>query len=127
MRSQRLHMSERTLLQVGQVGVLEAGPIPGLAAAVFLVHAVAIAYLAAYLRLTTGSIWPAIVLHGAWVAVMQGAFELFTPSKTVWVGDSGILVACCSVVLTALIVRGRWAARRAPGEPPFTELRASHV
>jgi uncharacterized protein len=76
-------------------GLYAAGPTPLLSVPIFLVGVISIAVLIARARLATGSIWPAIVLHGAWNAIIQGAFDRSTtgPGALLWTGESGILVA----------------------------------
>ena len=37
-----------------------------------------VACLAGWMRLATGSVWPPVLLHSAWNAVMQGAFDRAT-------------------------------------------------
>jgi hypothetical protein len=60
-------------------------------------------------RLESGSIWPAVVGHAAWNAVILGAFDGSTRPRRagLWAGESGILVALTSAALVAWIVRGR--------------------
>ena len=86
---------------------------------VFMVGATAFAFVLARFRLQTGSIWPVIVLHGAWNSVIQSAFDpavagLWAP---LWLGESGILVAVTLVVAAVLISLGRWRMLGAPGRP----------
>ena len=85
----------------------------------FMVGATAFAVVLARFRLQTGSIWPAIVLHGAWNSVIQSAFDPAAagPGAQVWLGESGILVALILVVAAALMSWGRWAMLAAPGQP----------
>ncbi len=77
-----------------------------------------------FLRLTSGSVWPAVLLHASWNAVIQGAFDASSRGGKTWIGESGVLVAAGLIAMTAWIARGTWAARRAPGEPPFATLDA---
>jgi uncharacterized protein len=101
-------------------GQYAAGPKPWLSAIVFLVSIVPFAYFAGWLRLRSGSVWPAIAAHAAWNSTIQGVFDVHTrgggASRTtsIWVGESGLLVAATSVVLVWLLVRGRWTMRRNP-------------
>jgi hypothetical protein len=69
----------------------------------------------ARLRLQTGSVWPAVALHTAWNAVIQAAFDSAStgPLTTLWVGESGVLVALTMVVAAAGFSYGRWTIRRA--------------
>jgi uncharacterized protein len=85
----------------------------------FMVGATAFAFVLARFRLQTGSIWPAIVLHGAWNSVIQSAFDPAAagPGAKLWLGEGGILVALTVVVAAVLVSLGRWRMLRSPGEP----------
>jgi CAAX protease family protein len=98
-------------------GLYASGGHPLLSAALFVVNITALAYLAAYVRLRSGSIWPAILFHGAWNSIIQGTFDAATARRPLAVGESGYLVAIASVLLVAWIVRGKWKMFRRPGEP----------
>jgi membrane protease YdiL (CAAX protease family) len=57
----------------------------------------------------TGSLWPAIIGHSAWNAVIQHPFDGHTVGEaaSLWVGDSGLLTAGLCLVLAGLLVRFR--------------------
>lgn len=76
----------------GQYG---AGQQPLLAAALFLVFAVGMSVFWGTLRMRTGSVWSAVIGHAAWNAVIEGPFTGYTAgeARTLWLGESGILVA----------------------------------
>ena len=103
-------------------GAYLVGPPPVLAAVLWMVTSTAFSFVLARLRLETGSVWPAVALHAAWNAVIQTAFDPAStgPLATLWVGESGILVALTMVVAAAGFSYGRWTIRRAPGEQPET-------
>ena len=103
-------------------GQYAAGPNRLLSAATFVVTVVGIGFTMAFLRLSTGSVWPAIVLHGVWNAVIQGTFDTSTKEPSIWVGEAGILVAAASLAVAWALVRRGFAARRAPGEEPFATV-----
>ena len=86
---------------------------------VFMVGATAFAFVLARFRSQTGSIWPVIVLHGAWNSVIQSAFDpaVAGPGAPLWLGESGILVALTLVGAALLISLGRWRMLGAPGQP----------
>ena len=108
-------------------GQYASGPYPALSACVFLLNITALAYLAARLRLESGSVWPAIVVHAAWNAIIQGVFGASTQGKSVWVGESGILVVLVNLVVVAMLVRGSWTVKRKPGETDPVVIRALAV
>jgi len=56
------------------------------------------AYLAAYLRLQSGSVWPAVVMHAAWNSIVQGPFDRATVGTPLAVGESGWMTASVSVI-----------------------------
>jgi CAAX protease family protein len=104
-------------------GLYITGPVPLLSAAVFLVVAVGLTVPISWARLATGSVWPAVVAHGAWNTVIQMLFDPSTagPNHIVWVGESGLLTAVTLAGLTVVIARRSWPVLRTPprpGEPP---------
>jgi membrane protease YdiL (CAAX protease family) len=101
-------------------------PNPMLAAAMFMLTLVALSYVHAWLRLESGSVWPAVLLHASWNEFIFAFFAPSTrgPRAVYWLGESGILVSACAVLVTAMLVRGLWHVRRAPSDRPFAELRA---
>lgn len=103
-------------------GQYAAGPNRILSAATFVATVVGIGFTMAFLRLTTGSVWPAIVLHGVWNAVIQGTFDVATKGPSIWVGEAGILVAAASLAVAWAIVRKGFPARRTPSEEPFANV-----
>ena len=103
-------------------GQYAAGPNRLLSAAVLVLSVVGIGFVLAFLRLTTGSVWPAVVLHAAWNAVIQGAFDTSTKGPSIWVGEAGLLVAAASLAAAWLLARKAYPARRAPGEEPFASV-----
>ncbi len=73
-------------------GVYAAGPSPALSAALIVVTATSFGYVLARLRLETGSVWPAVVLHAAWNHIIQQLFDKATTGAgaMLWVGESGV-------------------------------------
>jgi len=59
-------------------GQYAAGARPWFSVTLFVVGVMADAYLAAYLRLRSGSVWPAVMMHGAGKVVIQGTFDRAT-------------------------------------------------
>jgi len=97
-------------------GQYAAGSYPRVSALIFVAGVVALGYLAAYVRLQSGSVWPAVVLHGAWNAIIQGTFDRATVGSALAVGESGWLTTSASIVFVILMTRGVWTLRRSPGE-----------
>ncbi|AKU93450.1 CAAX amino terminal protease family protein [Labilithrix luteola] len=93
-------------------GQLVRGPSPWLVAAMFVPCVVACAYVSAWLRLRSGSVWPPIVLHAMWNDVADGAFDAFTrassePQGQLWTGSAGIIVALTWAAVATVMWR-RW-------------------
>jgi membrane protease YdiL (CAAX protease family) len=103
-------------------GKYPSGPNRPLAAVVLVLTAVSLSFVLAWMRLSTGSVWPAIVLHAAWNAVIQGTFDASTREPSIWVGETGILVAAAALAVAWLLARKAYEARRAPGEAPFATI-----
>jgi uncharacterized protein len=101
-------------------GVYVAGSSPVVSAMLFMITATSFGFVFARMRLETGSIWPAIALHGAWNSIIQGAFDLVSmgigAGATLWVGEAGILTALALVVAAVIFSRGHWTIRRVPEE-----------
>src|SRR5918997_518149 len=95
-------------------GVYAAGPSPVLSAALIMVAITSFGYVIARVRLETGSVWPAVVLHAAWNSIIQGPFDGATSGAgaTLWVGESGVLTALTLVVAAVIYSRGRWTVIR---------------
>ncbi|PFL15188.1 CPBP family intramembrane metalloprotease domain-containing protein [Bacillus cereus] len=62
-------------------------------------------YITAYLRLNTGSVWPSVIIHTTWNAIIQGPFaRASTGYQTeIWVGESGLITAII-ILITAIIM-----------------------
>jgi membrane protease YdiL (CAAX protease family) len=103
-------------------GQYAAGPNRVLSAGVFVLTVVGIGYVIAWMRLSTGSVWPAVVLHAVWNAVIQGTFDVSTKEPSIWVGEGGLLVAAAVLAAAWLLARRPYGARRAPGEEPFATI-----
>jgi membrane protease YdiL (CAAX protease family) len=88
-------------------GLYAAGPNPLLSALLFMVMVTAITFLISHMRLTSGSIWPAIMLHAVWNLVIQEVFDVSTSGAqaSVWVGESGILVMLTMIAVLPLLAR----------------------
>jgi membrane protease YdiL (CAAX protease family) len=97
-------------------GVYVAGSNPYVTAVLFMVSVTSLGFVIARMRLETGSIWPAIALHGAWNTIIQGAFDSATTGagSTLWVGEAGIFTALALVVAAVIFSRGHWTVRKVP-------------
>jgi len=95
-------------------GVYAAGPHPVMSAALFVVLVIGMGVAIGVLRLRTGSVWPAVIMHAAWNAIIQGPFDRSSvgPGATVWVGESGILVAFFGVLAAAALYRWWWSPEK---------------
>jgi uncharacterized protein len=99
-------------------GIYAAGPYPALSAVLFVISVTSIAFVFARMRLETGSIWPPIITHSAWNAIIQGPFDGATTGTdaALWTGESGILTLIVLVVVAVLVSRGSWTyIRSLPG------------
>src|SRR3712207_8890528 len=85
-----------------------------------LFRSTSLGYVIARLRLESGSVWPAVVLHAAWNHIIQQLFDPATTGAgaTLWVGESGVLTALALVLAAVVFSRGRWSVLR---EPPKRE------
>jgi membrane protease YdiL (CAAX protease family) len=89
-----------------------------------MVAATSFGFVIARMRLETGSIWPAIALHGACNNFIQAAFDPATTGTdaraTLWVGEAGILAALVLIIAAVVFSRGHWTSRRVPEVPQGT-------
>ena len=66
---------------------------------------IGLGYVFAWLRLSSGSIWPCIWAHGVWNAVIQGPFDQSIAAYSPWVGESGILTAGAVAVFAVVLYK----------------------
>jgi len=97
-------------------GQYAAGTRPRLSAMLFVIGVVAEGYLAGYVRLRSGSVWPAVIYHGAVNAIIQGTFDRATVGTPQAVGESGWLTAMSAIIIVLLVTRGSWKLLLRPGE-----------
>jgi membrane protease YdiL (CAAX protease family) len=86
-------------------GQYASGPYPVLSAAGFFFTVIGAGYIFAWLRLSSGSVWPAIWAHAVWNAVIQGPFDGSTNGYSMWVGESGLLVAAMTILFAIVLYR----------------------
>jgi uncharacterized protein len=108
-----------------------AGPSPAASALLLVVLATAFGVVFARLRLQTGSVWPAIVLHGAWNSIIQSAFDAartggdgsrLHDGASWWVGESGVLTVIAMIIAAVVFSQGRWVIRRRPEVRPAPDV-----
>jgi membrane protease YdiL (CAAX protease family) len=75
--------------------------------ALFAADIVGLGFIFAWLRLSSGSIWPCILAHGVWNATVFGTFRETTRGGAAWVGEPGALTAIV-VILFALALYWLW-------------------
>jgi membrane protease YdiL (CAAX protease family) len=93
-----------------------ASGVAQLSAMFFVVGTLADAYLAAYVRLRSGSIWPAVTYHGAFNSIIR-TFDRSSVDTHLALGGSGWLTATIAVVVVLFITRGSWKLQERPGQP----------
>jgi uncharacterized protein len=88
-------------------GAYAAGPSPLVSAGLFMLTVMGSALVAGVLRLRSGSVWPAIVLHAAWNSIIQNPFDRSSvgPSATLWIGESGVFVAVTTLFVGLMAYR----------------------
>jgi len=100
------------LIVSGQYTVARSIP---LAVPLFCALVVSFAYFFGWLRLRSGSVWPAVFAHAAWNAIIQGVFDRSTAGESIWVGEAGVLVTLASLAVVWWLVRKPLQSLRAPG------------
>jgi membrane protease YdiL (CAAX protease family) len=78
-------------------------------ACIFLVTITSLGCISAHLRLTTGNLWPSILLHAAWNGIILEIFDACTKGAdtSIWTGESGLLVAVMTILVAFVITRMR--------------------
>jgi membrane protease YdiL (CAAX protease family) len=79
----------------------------------FVAGTVALSYLLAYLRLRSGSIWPAVLAHASGNVVLLVAFDGFTVANTFWKGEL-YLLSIGTWVLVLMFAKRPWVNRHWP-------------
>jgi membrane protease YdiL (CAAX protease family) len=93
-------------------GFVQDGPHPVTTTVLMLTGATALGYVLGRLRLDSGNVWPAAVLHIVWNTVIQTGFDPVTggDDKALWTGETGILTV---LTLVAVAVAYRQVPPRA--------------
>lgn len=79
----------------------------------FVANTIAFAYLLSYLRLKSGSIWPAVLAHASGNTILSWVFDGFTAANLFWKGEL-YLLSTGLPVLILLLARPRWTIRYWP-------------
>jgi uncharacterized protein len=79
----------------------------------FVASTVALAYLFSYLRMRSGSIWPAVLAHASGNSILSWAFAGFTVANPFWKGELNLLSTGLPVLIF-LLVRPAWVLRYWP-------------
>ena len=79
----------------------------------FVASTVALAYLFSYLRLRSGSIWPAVLAHPSGNTILLFAFDGFTVASPFWKGELRLLSTGLPVLML-LLLRQPWIVRYWP-------------
>lgn len=97
-------------------GQYASSAYPALSALLFGVAIVSGGTLIGILRLHSGSVWPAVLAHAAWNSVIQGPFDHASqsPGASLWIGESGVIVAAVLLIVAILASRRRWDVRHWP-------------
>ncbi len=90
-------------------GHYASGPNRLLSVVVFIVTLSGWGSLVGQMRLSTGSIWASVVLHASWNSILVSFFGASTAGSNaaLWTGESGILVAISTALVTTLVLRFR--------------------
>jgi len=95
-------------------GGYAVGPSPLLSAILFLTAITPVGLLLFRWRMTSGSVWPAVIAHASWNVVIQGVFDPFTTGTRalLWTGESGLLTVM-TLWLVYIVARDAvWAGTR---------------
>jgi membrane protease YdiL (CAAX protease family) len=91
-------------------GVYTSAPNSILSIVVFVADIIAVGYVFAWLRLSSGSIWPCVWAHSVWNAIILGPFDESTIGGGIWVGEAGLLTTFVAI-LFAIALYGIWPLR----------------
>jgi membrane protease YdiL (CAAX protease family) len=96
-------------LPVVFAGVYAAGASPLLSAVMLMLATALFGSIIGWVRIETGSIWPVILAHALWNAIINGAFTPAAQEATarLWTGETGILVVLVLAPVT-ILVRRSW-------------------
>jgi membrane protease YdiL (CAAX protease family) len=84
-------------------GQYASGSHPALSAVLFVGNVIGLGYVFAWLRLSSGSIWPCSWAHGVWNAVIQGPFDMSTTATAIGWASRVCLTTVTMTVFTILL------------------------
>jgi membrane protease YdiL (CAAX protease family) len=73
--------------------------------AVFVVDIAALGYIFAWLRLSSGSIWPCVWAHAVWNQVILGPFRGSTDGGGNWPGEAGLMTTLIVILFAVALYR----------------------
>lgn len=91
-------------------GQFKSVPHSTLSICIFAVDIVGQAYILAWIRLSSGSIWPCVWTHGLWNQLIGESLDVVTEGGTPWLGESGALTTAV-VVAFAVVLHMLWPLR----------------
>ncbi|MDX2547752.1 type II CAAX prenyl endopeptidase Rce1 family protein [Streptomyces sp. WI04-05B] len=85
----------------------------------FAMAVISAGFVIARVRLESGSVWPAVLVHSAWNSIFQSAFDPATSGAGAgrWLGEGGLLVGLVAAIAAVLYCRGARTRLQAPGVP----------
>jgi membrane protease YdiL (CAAX protease family) len=100
-------------------GLFPDSPSRVVAAAMLMVTTTAIGYVLGRLRLDTGNVWPAALLHIVWNTVIQTGFDpaVTGEDKALWIGETGVFTLVTLIAVALGYRHRRPATPPAPGTP----------
>lgn len=70
---------------------------------VFVTDIAAMGYVFAWLRLSSGSIWPCVWAHSLWNQLILGPFSGSSDGGGIWVGEAGLLTTLVVILFAAAL------------------------
>jgi len=75
----------------------------------FMISATCMGYILCVVYLRSKSIWPCIILHAAWNAIIQNVFDVFSSdnNRILLIGESGLFVSMSLLLASYLLSRSK--------------------
>ena len=85
---------------------VQDGPDPVVVTALLMGTTTALGYILGRLRMDTGNVWPAVLLHVVWNTIIQTVFDSAATGEDqwLWTGETGILTVL-TLAMVALVFR----------------------